>query len=219
VLLQVNESCVRLKCDKTMTPNKNGTSAHEPNGPRRSRPAANSPDTSAKLTRPKPTSFPLKLTKICNQPCPIRAQAHRNAIARPTIPSQAATAKQVNPAKCANLVVWFESVAQLVEHRPFKALVPGSSPGALTIINNLQPLQITPRRKTARGTTASNPAFLPSHSGSKLLTKKVPRNTAVYAGSSSRSIITSVDLMRAAAESPFFNRSSRTALAVIIAVR
>ena len=36
-------------------------------------------------------------------------------------------------AKCANLVVWFESVAQLVEHRPFKALVLGSSPSALTI--------------------------------------------------------------------------------------
>jgi hypothetical protein len=35
--------------------------------------------------------------------------------------------------KCANLVVWFESVAQLVEHRPFKALVLGSSPSALTI--------------------------------------------------------------------------------------
>jgi hypothetical protein len=30
--------------------------------------------------------------------------------------------------------VWFESVAQLVEHRPFKALVLGSSPSALTII-------------------------------------------------------------------------------------
>src|ERR1035437_9729185 len=29
--------------------------------------------------------------------------------------------------------VWFESVAQLVEHRPFKALVLGSSPSALTI--------------------------------------------------------------------------------------
>ena len=29
--------------------------------------------------------------------------------------------------------VWFESVAQLLEHRPFKALVLGSSPSALTI--------------------------------------------------------------------------------------
>jgi hypothetical protein len=29
--------------------------------------------------------------------------------------------------------VWSESVAQLVEHRPFKALVLGSSPSALTI--------------------------------------------------------------------------------------
>ena len=38
-----------------------------------------------------------------------------------------------NPAECANLEVWFESVAQLVEHRPFKALVLGSSPSALTI--------------------------------------------------------------------------------------
>jgi hypothetical protein len=38
-----------------------------------------------------------------------------------------------NPLKCANLEVWFESVAQLVEHRPFKALVLGSSPSALTI--------------------------------------------------------------------------------------
>ena len=37
------------------------------------------------------------------------------------------------PVECANLVVWFESVAQLVEHRPFKALVLGSSPSALTI--------------------------------------------------------------------------------------
>src|SRR6478752_4079761 len=35
--------------------------------------------------------------------------------------------------KCANLDMWFESVAQLVEHRPFKALVLGSSPSALTI--------------------------------------------------------------------------------------
>jgi hypothetical protein len=33
----------------------------------------------------------------------------------------------------ATLEVWFESVAQLVEHRPFKALVLGSSPSALTI--------------------------------------------------------------------------------------
>ena len=33
----------------------------------------------------------------------------------------------------ATLGVWFESVAQLVEHRPFKALVLGSSPSALTI--------------------------------------------------------------------------------------
>ena len=35
--------------------------------------------------------------------------------------------------ECATLVVWLESVAQLVEHRPFKALVLGSSPSALTI--------------------------------------------------------------------------------------
>lgn len=35
--------------------------------------------------------------------------------------------------ECANLDMWFESVAQLVEHRPFKALVLGSSPSALTI--------------------------------------------------------------------------------------
>jgi hypothetical protein len=34
------------------------------------------------------------------------------------------------------LVVWSESVAQLVEHRPFKALVLGSSPSALTIKPN-----------------------------------------------------------------------------------
>ena len=33
----------------------------------------------------------------------------------------------------ANLKEWLESVAQLVEHRPFKALVLGSSPSALTI--------------------------------------------------------------------------------------
>src|SRR6266702_2876144 len=37
------------------------------------------------------------------------------------------------PPECANLDMWFESVAQLVEHRPFKALVLGSSPSALTI--------------------------------------------------------------------------------------
>src|SRR5215472_6888546 len=35
--------------------------------------------------------------------------------------------------ECANLVMWCESVAQLVEHRPFKALVLGSNPSALTI--------------------------------------------------------------------------------------
>ena len=34
---------------------------------------------------------------------------------------------------CANVREWLESVAQLVEHRPFKALVLGSSPSALTI--------------------------------------------------------------------------------------
>jgi hypothetical protein len=42
--------------------------------------------------------------------------------------------------KYATLEVWFESVAQLVEHRPFKALVLGSSPSALTkqfLISNL----------------------------------------------------------------------------------
>ena len=44
-----------------------------------------------------------------------------------------AHARQDPIAECANLVVWFESVAQLVEHRPFKALVLGSSPSALTI--------------------------------------------------------------------------------------
>jgi hypothetical protein len=37
------------------------------------------------------------------------------------------------PARYATVGVWFESVAQLVEHRPFKALVLGSSPSALTI--------------------------------------------------------------------------------------
>lgn len=41
--------------------------------------------------------------------------------------------EEIPSPKCANLVVWFESVAQLVEHRPFKALVLGSSPSALTI--------------------------------------------------------------------------------------
>ena len=40
---------------------------------------------------------------------------------------------QIHLPKCATLVVWLESVAQLVEHRPFKALVLGSSPSALTI--------------------------------------------------------------------------------------
>jgi hypothetical protein len=34
---------------------------------------------------------------------------------------------------CATVIRWQESVAQLVEHRPFKALVLGSSPSALTI--------------------------------------------------------------------------------------
>jgi hypothetical protein len=48
--------------------------------------------------------------------------------------------REIPSSECANLVVWSESVAQLVEHRPFKALVLGSSPSALTIIfNNLQP--------------------------------------------------------------------------------
>ena len=41
--------------------------------------------------------------------------------------------RRTSPVECANLVKWFESVAQLVEHRPFKALVLGSSPSALTI--------------------------------------------------------------------------------------
>jgi hypothetical protein len=45
----------------------------------------------------------------------------------------AAAWRPIQSAECANLVVWFESVAQLVEHRPFKALVLGSSPSALTI--------------------------------------------------------------------------------------
>ena len=36
-------------------------------------------------------------------------------------------------------ILWFESVAQLVEHRPFKALVLGSSPSALTIIPDPTP--------------------------------------------------------------------------------
>ncbi len=52
--------------------------------------------------------------------------------------------------ECANLVVWFESVAQLVEHRPFKALVLGSSPSALTIKS------ITYRRATQSGQRASD---------------------------------------------------------------
>jgi hypothetical protein len=41
--------------------------------------------------------------------------------------------EEIPSVECANLVVWLESVAQLVEHRPFKALVLGSSPSALTI--------------------------------------------------------------------------------------
>ncbi len=40
---------------------------------------------------------------------------------------------RTRPLRCATLKVWSESVAQLVEHRPFKALVLGSSPSALTI--------------------------------------------------------------------------------------
>jgi hypothetical protein len=39
--------------------------------------------------------------------------------------------------KCANLKEWCESVAQLVEHRPFKALVLGSNPSALTILPSI----------------------------------------------------------------------------------
>ncbi len=38
--------------------------------------------------------------------------------------------------RCATVKEWSESVAQLVEHRPFKALVLGSSPSALTISPN-----------------------------------------------------------------------------------
>jgi hypothetical protein len=37
--------------------------------------------------------------------------------------------------KCATVEEWCESVAQLVEHRPFKALVLGSNPSALTILS------------------------------------------------------------------------------------
>jgi hypothetical protein len=40
--------------------------------------------------------------------------------------------REIERLKCANFIEWFESVAQLVEHRPFKALVLGSSPSALT---------------------------------------------------------------------------------------
>ena len=45
-------------------------------------------------------------------------------------------------ARYATVEVWFESVAQLVEHRPFKALVLGSSPSALTIFQKTQILRI-----------------------------------------------------------------------------
>jgi hypothetical protein len=44
--------------------------------------------------------------------------------------------KSVFHARCATVKEWSESVAQLVEHRPFKALVLGSSPSALTISPN-----------------------------------------------------------------------------------
>jgi hypothetical protein len=43
------------------------------------------------------------------------------------------------PAECANFERVSETLAQLVEHRPFKALVLGSSPRGLT--NPLQPLE------------------------------------------------------------------------------
>ncbi len=46
---------------------------------------------------------------------------------------EASSGSRIPRSECANLVVRFESVAQLVEHRPFKALVLGSSPSALTI--------------------------------------------------------------------------------------
>ncbi len=39
------------------------------------------------------------------------------------------------------LRVYDESVAQLVEHRTFNAVVPGSSPGRLTIPPPLYPLE------------------------------------------------------------------------------
>jgi hypothetical protein len=67
---------------------------------------------------------------------------HRGYLSCAMISNQAAegTPRSVNevplpccPSECANFVMWFESVAQLVEHRPFKALVLGSSPSALTI--------------------------------------------------------------------------------------
>ena len=47
--------------------------------------------------------------------------------------------------------MWFESVAQLVEHRPFKALVLGSSPSALTMTLLMFFLKLThPANKTAK---------------------------------------------------------------------
>ncbi len=58
----------------------------------------------------------------------IRAQNRRASFASSTALPGASGA-----ARYATVGVWFESVAQLVEHRPFKALVLGSSPSALTI--------------------------------------------------------------------------------------
>ena len=74
----------------------------------------------------------------------IRAQDRRASFASSTALPGASGA-----ARYATVGVWFESVAQLVEHRPFKALVVGSSPTALTIkhpinIGYLDDLHIIP---------------------------------------------------------------------------
>ena len=77
------------------------------------------------------------------RPRPTALHYHR---ANPRERARSPLANAFQTARYANLDVWFESVAQLVEHRPFKALVLGSSPSALTnyfIINNLQSHLVT----------------------------------------------------------------------------
>ena len=73
-----------------------------------------------------------------------------------------------------------ESVAQSVEHRPFKAVVPGSSPGRLTILSHLIQLQLEPFMSIQRYGVAlilSGPSGSGKSSISKEIMRKYPEIT------------------------------------------